>query len=492
MEKNNTHTKNILKRNLTILAAFAVLCIIHFIPVPQWLPSSSFGREIVLTPGGKTALGVLIFALILWVTEAIPFHITGLLSMFFLALLGVAEFAEVVRLGFGSHIVIFMIGVLTLSSFVHISGLGRRITLFLLSSTGNKTERIIFGFLSIGALLSMWLSNMAVAAMLMPLAKGILEDEGIQPLKSNFGKSLMIACAWGPAIGGVGTPAGAGPNPLAIGFLKEMAGIDISFLQWMAFGLPAVILLLIPSWFVLIKVFPAEIKTLRLGSEDLKKSYRDLAPMDREEKITVSIFLLTVLLWLTAPIFEGLLKVDVPISMTVMFTAGLFFLPGFTKIPWKKVEKEMDWGSVILVLAGISLGMTLHTTGAAQWLSTLLLGGIGGFHVFIRILVVVLIVSALKVVFCSNSVTATIVVPIMIALAQTIEVNVLLLALPAALTSSLGLILVTSAPTNVIPYGAGYFSIGDMAKSGVLLTVLAVPLVSFVIYIVAALMGGSV
>ena len=215
------------KNSFFILLAVLCLFLIYLLPVPS---SIRFAGDIELTKAGKTAISVLVFALILWLTEAVPFHITGLFAVFLLSVLRVDSFSSIVRLGFGNHIVIFMFGVLTLSAFINRSGLGKRITLFLLSHTGNSTRAVLLGFLCIGALLSMWLSNMAVAAILMPLAREILTDEGVKPLKSNFGKSLLIACAWGSAIGGIGTPAGAGPNPLAIGFLKEMAGIDISFL----------------------------------------------------------------------------------------------------------------------------------------------------------------------------------------------------------------------------------------------------------------------
>ena len=108
---------------------------------------------------------------------------------------------------------------------------GLRIVNFCLSITGNRTKYILLGFLTVGALLSMWISNMAVAAMLMPLAKALLEEEGLKPLESNFGKGLLMSVAWGSLIGGLGTPAGNGPNPLAIGFMKDMAGVDVSFLD---------------------------------------------------------------------------------------------------------------------------------------------------------------------------------------------------------------------------------------------------------------------
>ena len=479
--------KNRINRKLAaVFIALTLMLFVLFASIPSFIAIAD-GAE--LTETGKAAIAVLIFALVLWLTEAIPFHVTGLLVVFLLALLRVGRFVDIVETGFGSHIAVFMIGVLILSAFVNLTGLGKRITLFLLSCTGNKATTVILGFLVIGALLSMWLSNMAVAAMLIPLAQSVLKKENIVPKRSNFGRALMIACAWGPAIGGIGTPAGAGPNPLTIGFIGEMAGIDLSFMTWMAFGVPAAIALLVPAWLVLIRVFPPEIDRIGRASESRDTGSTARNPMSREERITVAIFVLTVAFWLTAPLFEKALHIDIPVSMTVVFTSALFFIPGITKIEWKAVEKEINWGSIILVLAGISLGMSLHSSGAAGWLSTLLLARIATFGTFVSILSVIAMVSLLKVVFSSNTVTAAIAVPLMIVLAESAGIGALGLALPAGITSSLGLILVTSSPTNVIPYAAGYFSIVDMAKAGVILTAIAVPIVAAVVYGVGLVVG---
>ena len=240
-----------------IVLAFALILAFaaRLFPLP---PSFTAVDGVSLTPAGQTAMGVLLFALILWMTEAIPFHITGLLSVFLLALFKVDSFKNVVSIGFGNHIFVFFLGVLILSAFITHSGLGRRISVFLLSKTGNSTKMILLGFILTGTVLSMWLTNMAVAAMLMPLGVSILEEEGVEPLKSNFGKALMISICWGSIVGGIATPSGAGPNPLAIGFLKEMAGIDVSFLDWMAYGVPSAALLILPVWGALLLFFKPE------------------------------------------------------------------------------------------------------------------------------------------------------------------------------------------------------------------------------------------
>jgi len=468
-----------------IIIALILALLIHNLNLPT---SVTHVGNAVLTSAGKSAIGVLIFALLLWMTEAIPFHITGLLAVFFMAILKIETFKEVVKAGFGNHIFIFFIGVLILSSFISRSGFGKRISVFLLSKTGNNTRVIILGFLIIGAMLSMWVTDMAVAAILLPLGKGILEEEGVKPLKSNFGRALMIACAWGPIIGGIGTPAGCGPNPLSIGFLKEMANVDVIFLKWMMFGFPAAITLIIPAWLILITCYPPEMKHLNKLKDKLRNEYKELSPMKREEKITVVVFLLTVFFWLSASIFEKILKISIPISMSVLFTSALFFLPGMSKISWREIEKDMSWGSIILVVSGLSLGMMLYKSGAAEWLSVVLLGKITALGTFSQIFIIILIVSLLKVAFSSNTVTATIVIPLIIALSKSLGLDALGITMPAALTSSLAFILVTSTPTNVIPYSAGYFSISDMAKVGIVMTIVSSLFVAVVMYII----GGMV
>jgi len=442
-----------------------------------------------LTGDAQIAMGVLIFALILWMTEAVPFHITGMLGVFLLAVLGVDTFKEIVKAGFGNHIFVFFIGVLILSAFITHSGLGKRISVFLLSKTGNSTAMIVFGFMLAGALLSMWITNMAVAAMLMPLGTAILKEEGVIPLKSKFGKALMIAICWGATIGGIATPSGAGPNPLAIGFLKDMAGVDVSFIGWMTYGLPASLLLLVPGWAILMIFYKPEMKYLKKTKEELKDDYRNLPVFSRDEKVTLIIFLLTVVLWLTTPVFESLLGISIPISMPVLLTSCLFFMPGIKTIPWKTIEKEVSWSGILLVVTGISIGMMLYKTGAANWLSVVFLGGIGGIHPLMQVFLVILIVSFLKIAFSSNSVTATIIIPIMIALGVNLGVDPLTITIPAALTASMAFILVTSSPTNVIPYSAGYFSIKDMAVAGVVMTFVASAIVAGTVFVVGQFTG---
>ena len=486
MSSASENGSSVARRWAIIAVGFAIALTARLLPVPASIATVG---DATLTGDGLAAMGILLFTLLLWLTEAVPFHITGLVAVVLMALFRIESFASIISIGFGNHIVAFFIGVLVLSSFISRSGLGNRISVLLLSRTGNSTAGILFGFVSVGALISMWITDVAVAAMLMPLGVTILKEEGIKPLESNFGRALMISCAWGPIVGGIMTPAGAGPNPIAIGFLADMVGVELTFLGWMLYGVPAGILIIVPVWAVLMLMFRPEISHLKKTREEMHEEYRKLPAMGREERVTLWLFTLTVALWLGSPLLESVLGISIPISMPVLLTASIFFFPGVSETAWSSVEKDISWSSIVLILSGISLGMMLYETGAAEWLAVATLGGIAGLHPFLLVLLVVLIVSFIKIFLSSNTVTATIMIPIMITLAGAVGLDALSVTMPAAITASMAFIMVTSSPTNVIPYTAGYFTIRDFAVGGVIVSAVIAPIVAAVIYVVGMLTG---
>ncbi len=494
---------NLTTRNLILLGlAFAACAALILMTPPQSLVETitnaidaatgkpSYSPAMATGKAAMASLGVLAFCLVLWVTEALPFHITGMIALAMLTLLKVGKYKEIIATGFGNDIVVFFIGVLVLGAFITKSGLGKRISTIILSITGNDTRLIILGFLVTGALLSMWITDMAVAAMLMPLARAILQQEGVAPMKSNFGKGLMISVAWGALIGGIATPAGCGSNPIALQFLSTMAGINLSFLDWMVYGVPSSLLLLAPAWGVLLLFFPPEMKKLKISREQLKAELKNMPSMNREERITLVIFLLTVLVWVFTPLIQGPLGMTIEISFPALIASALFFLPGMSRTKWKEIESEVDWAGILLIVSGLSLGTYLYKSGAAEWLAVSMLGRIGEVPLFLQLFLVTLGVCLLKVVFSSNTVTATILIPLIIGLGKALNLDVTGITLAAGLTSSLAFILVTTTPTNVIPFNAGYFSIKDMAKAGLALTVVASLVIAVTFTGIGALRGG--
>lgn len=481
--------KPMANRIIALAVSFAVLAILILAPLPT---SLRVLRGAELTGDGQAAMATLAFALVLWISEALPFHVTGLLAILVMALVRAGSYADIVRYGFGDDVVIFFIGVLVLAAMLRRSGLAARAGALVLRLTGTGTRAIVFGFLVAGALLAMWITALGAVAIVMPLAHGILTDEKAQPGKSRFGAALMMASAWGPLIGALGTPAGSGSNPIAIRFLSEIAGWELGFLDWMAFGIPAMLVLLPVAWLVIILFFPPETTHLTADRADTTcgatagTTTGATQPLTRNEKAVGMVFLVTIALWLASPMLSRALGMKIPISMGALVALVALFAPGVTTYKWKEIEKDIDWSGILLIAAGISLGTTLYKTGAAAWVATAILGGVGALPIFWRLVAVTFGVFTIKVVFSSNTLTGTIIVPLVLALGTTLGIDARAPALAAALASNLAFILVTTSPVNVIPYTTGYFTIRDMAKAGVVLAAVS----AFVLAATVLLVGG--
>ena len=472
-----------------LLLATALLLTVHVLPTPAPLERS--GESIALTFEGKTCLAILLFAVTLWVGEAMPFAVTSLLVLLLIPAFGITDFASAVNAGFGSPLIVFFIGVLFLSTGFTFSGLGTRMVLHVLRLAGTRTDRVLLGFLIVGALLSMWITDMAVAAMLLPLGVGVLKDAELKPLQSNFGRALMISCAYGPLIGGIGTPAGAASNLIALSYLEELAGLTVSFGHWMLLGVPAVVLMIPTGWWLLLRIFPPEIDRLPFDRDQIESKLEALGPLRAVEQKTLAIFGLTITLWLATPWIAEITggRINPPIQAVALLGGLMLFLPTVRVMSWKQAQANMDWGGVMLIVAGLSLGLMVFETGAARWLAQLLLGNLILIPVLLRPFVIVIAVSLLHLLFSSNTVTGSLIMPILLALALDLELDAWTIAAPAAFTSTLAFILVTESPTNVLPYSAGYFSIRDMAKVGIWMTLGAALCVTFSITIVGLFTG---
>lgn len=469
--KQETKPSTVRKRIASLI--LAVIILLLFIS----LPSDLFNTEntsVILTSEGKMALGVLAFVIILWITEALPFAVAALAGLLLVPLFGLMPFKETVAYGFGNSVVVFFIGVLILSAGLTRSGLADRLTALMIGKVGFEPRRLVFIFMAVGAFLSMWIVNMSVSAILLPIGLNILRRCRCEPLKSNFGKALMIAVAWGPAIGGISTPVGNGANIVALGYLRELAGVQIDFLRWMIVGVPAALLVLPLAFLVLVRIFPPE----KLDQDIFDQSSLLQALPDGQAKLKTTelkalvIFCLAVLFWVGDPLLLHFTGITIPLEAVALGAAVIFFLPGIDLLKWKEAQQEVDWGAIVLIAAGLSLGAVIFETGAAEWLASIAFSPLGAMSMAVRIFLAVLAVEFLKVFFSSNTVTGVILVPLVIALAVQMGLDPWMLAGPVAIATSLAFLLVTSSPTNVIPYASGYFSIRDFIKAGIPLTII--------------------
>ena len=460
------------RKVITIAVAVGLMLLIHFLPLKG---STEFqGLTAELSSEGKDVLGVLAFCVVLWITEAIPFPVTALAGLVMLPIFGVyegdmnAQFSQLLRDGFGNRVFLFMIGLMVMAAGIIQSGLDRRIALTILRIFGNGPRSLLLGFLSTGCLISMWLTDMAAAAILLAVGLGILRVADCHPMRSNFGRALMIAVAWGPLFGGIATPAGTGANAVAIGFLSDLAGLDMTFARWMIVGVPTALLLVPVGWVVLMLVYPPEIKEIPISREDVDAQLRELGPItaNPNQLRAILVPLVAIVLWLGFPDM-GLAWIAVAVSL-------LLFMPYVGFLDWKSAERSAQWGSAVLVAAGIGIGTVAYNTDLATYVAYSALGTfMGSLPEFLRLALTSWITALLHAVFSSNTLTGSIMAPLMIPLAEALETDVWRTVAPAAFTSSLAFLLVTEGPTSVIAHSSGYFSIRDFAKAGIPMTLAA-------------------
>ncbi len=504
MKKNITPAKQM----IYIFSGIILFIIFYFLPTPK--PIEIGNELVVLSSKGKLCIGLLLVAVFLWITEALPFHITALIAMLMMPLLKITDglkvlkngsiveiegmaagYKEIVKLSFGNDLILFFLGVFLLSSAFSTTSLGKRLTFRMLITIGTETKYVILGFIILGTFLSMWISNVGVPAIMLPIAVGILKQAGCKPLESNFGKALMISTAWGPTFGGIATPAGCGPNPIAINLMRDLSGANITFLDWMKIGVPASIIMIPIGWILLLALFPLEIKKLPLSSADMRSQLKTLGKFSKEEVGTVITFAIVIFLWIFNPQIAALTgnRINFSISFVSILGGLLLFLPPFCVLTWEKASKSISWQSMLLIMASLGLGMMTYYTGAAKWIAVALLGRVETFSPVFLIFVVVSVVILLKLFLASNTVTGIVIIPIMISLAQSFNMDPWILVGPAAFTSSLGIILITQAPSNIIPHTSGYFSITDFAKSGIIMSIIMTLIITGVIAFIGPLTG---
>ena len=335
--------------------------------------------------------------------------------------------------------------------------------------------------------------DMAVAAMLLPLGVSILKNSGCKPLESNFGRALMIGIVYGALIGGTATPAGCGPNVIAMQYVRDIAHLDVTFAQWMIVGVPGAMLMVPLGWFCLMKFFPPEFREIPTSLDSIRSELQELGGLSGKEIRTLVVFCTMVVLWLFGSYLTPLLGFKLPEAFVALLGFVLLFLPGLRVFDnWKEASNSIDWGGLVLIAGGISAGMLLASTGAARWVAWGLLSDVGGFHPVLRVLAVIALVEGLKIFFSSNSVTGAVVMPLIISLGMDIGMNPWVLAGPAGIAQSMAFIMVTSSPTNVIPYSAGYFKIAEYAKCGIVMTVIAILCVTFSVAVFGSLAGMNI
>ena len=451
-------------------------------------------------------LAVMSLVAIWWITEPIAIPLTSLFGPTLCVILGIVPIKDAYEQFANPMIFLFMGGFL-LAKGMMVNGLDKRIAYGIMSMkwVGDSPRRI---FLAIGLaciLCSGWVSNTATAAMMFPISLGLLE--AIREMMAENGKTidlknykyatgLMLMTAYACSIGGVMTPIGTPPNIIMIGFLQELApqAPEISFFQWMIWGTVAMILYFIIASVVLWRLFPADVDHIKGAKEFIQKSVDSLGEWTRAQKNTMIAFSTAFVLWVAPSVLGIMYDVDsdvmkfydshFPEAIAAMIGGlMLFFLPvnvktGEMTMTWKDGVEGIEWGTLLLFGGGLAMGSMMYDTGLSAWIGNGLKEALGdnpSEWLFVGVFcVAALIMSELT----SHTASTNLMAPIAIGAALSLGFSPIPVAVGIALASSLGFMMPVSTPPNAIVYASGYVPITKMIKSGFIIDLIGIFLVT--------------
>jgi len=450
------------KRNdaVFLIIALLILLIFYVLPTPKGL-----------NPSGKMMIGILITAALLWITEPIPLAATGLFIILLQPLLGIMS-AEQVFSSFGNQAVFFLIGAFIIAAAIETHGLHKRMALAFLKRFETSPRYFTFGIMLSCAMLSFIMPEHGVAALFLPIILSILVAMKLIPKQSNFGKISLLSIAYGCSIGSLGTLIGGARNPLTIGFLSD-AGITVTFVQWMIYAIPVVIISLPIVWIILQIVFPIEINDITLAKNEIENQVAKQGTLKKQEIMVLSILVFTIFLWIffSHYTYFGLAGI-------ALLGSILLFITG--TINWKDVEKKVPWGIILLYGGAITLGIGMQQTGAGSWIAQnmfIILSGNPYSIILGLILFTVLLTNVM-----SNTGAVAVLLPIGYAIATEIpSISPLLSSMIIALSGVLAFVFIIATPGNAITYSAGYFTTKDLFKAGSIANIICI----FVIFAIA-------
>ena len=447
-----------------------------------------------LSDQANAVLASTLWIAIWWITEAIPIAATSLLPIILFPLSGALPLAETTS-SFGHRFVFLYLGGFILALAIQKWNLHKRIALNIIRLVGTNVQKIILGFMVATAFLSMWISNTATAVMMLPIGIAIIKQ--MKDLKNTsedenliFGKALMLSIAYSASIGGIATLIGTPPNLVFAGIIQETYNIEISFLKWFQFGLPISILLLAISWVYLTKVaFKFKQNEFNEGKEEINRQLEELGPISYEEKIVLSVFVLTGLAWILRTYLLNKFIPNLDDSIIALISGISLFLfqannqEGKNEkiMNWEDAVK-LPWGILLLFGGGLAIAQGFQSSGLANWIAENLTQ-LNGSSLFIILLVVITAVNFLTEI-TSNLATTAMLLPILAPTAVILGVHPYLLMVGATLAASCAFMLPVATPPNAVVFGSNYLKISDMVRVGILMNFISIIIIFIMVYFI--------
>ncbi|MFO7791675.1 MAG: SLC13 family permease [Candidatus Saliniplasma sp.] len=436
------------------LIGLALLVAIYTLPIPVIEELSSDKRA---------AMGILLFAAILWITESIPLYATSLIIVISQVVL-ISEdtlSADEILSPFFNTIIALFLGGFVLATALSKYNVDNKLARLILKSVGKSPKMIMFGLMFITAFLSMWMSNTATTALMIALAVPIYTQI---PKEEKFSKAMILGIPFAANIGGMATPIGTPPNAIIIAALGEK-GFSLTFLDWMIIALPLTVIMFLFAYFLLYYAFKPTINELDIDLGD-----KTTKGFSRKQMFVLIVFIITVVLWLGSS-FELVESLFQSAGIIALIPAVVFFGSGLLG---KKDLSELNWNVLLLMGGGMSLGNAIGATGLANWIVSLI------EQYPMSMIMVVLVFSALAIIlstFMSNTATASLMAPIMLVIGMDLGSAISVMA-SIALACSMAMALPVSTPPNAIAYGTEMINIKDMIKYGALISIVGVILLT--------------
>ncbi|MEG1560959.1 MAG: SLC13 family permease [Raoultibacter sp.] len=438
------------KKGLGVVLALTVLIASIFIPeTPD------------ITHQGIMTIGVLLFAVCLWVCGSFPVGVTGILALVMAVVIGAAEYKTAFS-GFGASVVFYVIAIFALPALLLKTQWGVRLVAQLFKITGDSSPKLILAFMIGTGLISTIMSDVPAAVLFMGISYVVLRAAGAQPGKSNLGKCMMIGIPIAAVIGGVVTPAGSSFNVIAMGLLQQLTGQTISFLDWMLVGLPIALLCIPLCWFSIVKILKPE-PLEKEAFDSLRQAAADAGKPNTYEIRALVMILILPILWILGswfPIFN--------VTTVAIIGLAIMFLPGISLLTWEEFSKSVPWTIVLMMGSVLSIGGMFSASGADKFVTNLFMNsGVASLDFTLFLLVTVVFVYLLHTIAPVGAAIISLFLPIMIGICASLGVSP---AIPTMLLAFIvaGNFLLPVNPTLIVTYGEGFYTFGDMFKAGVI------------------------
>lgn len=447
-------------------------------PLITWGTLVVFAFTLLVIPHDENAtfwyaLAVAGLMIIYWLFEVVSIYVTALFPFIFAIPLGVLEPSDL-SAAYGHKYIYLFFGGFVLSLALEKWEVHKQIAEGIVRIVGTSKTKILFGFLTATALLSMWISNTATALMMLPMAMAVISNMSHRK-KSKFPKYLLLAIAYGASVGGMATLVGSPPNILMAGLIENEHGINIEFMDWFKIGFPLSMMILLVVFLFFYLLLGKERK------EPVEEVIGERTPWTTNQIRVMLLFGAVVILWaFRVPItkYTGIIYSDEGVAVLGAMLA--FFIPAKDKketlLEWKDTRK-LPWGILLLFGGGMAMASMLQINGVIESLSSVFESYASApLYILLGVLVTVAIFGTEVM---SNLALVSVFVPVIASFALDTEYSILQLCMPITLAASCAFMLPVGTPPNAIVFSSGELRISDMVKVGIVLNVLSVIIVVF-------------